>query len=89
MAGKQVIHTNSGGTQEIVRGRGYQVGDIVWRGEQANPKDPPGISLPEIAKAYVNSIKKPIINFDNSDLHIKLSVKKYMDFGMSLLGNKK
>ena len=43
MAGKQVIHTNSGGTQEIVNGRGYQVKDKIWIGEKASPKSPPEI----------------------------------------------
>ena len=89
MAGKQVIHTNSGGTQEIVNGRGYQVKDKIWIGEKASPKSPPEISLDDIADAYIKSIKSPIVNFNKDDLSIEVSAKMYIDFGISILERKK
>lgn len=89
VAGKQVIHTNSGGTSEIVKHRGYIVNDKVWHGEQASPKNPPDISIDEVANAYINSYKNPISNFEYDDLLISNSSKKYVEFGISVLRNKK
>lgn len=89
MAGKQVIHTNSGGTGEIVKGRGYQISDTIWMGEEANPKNPPELDIVEVAEAYRKSILNPISNFHTDDLHIKLSAEKYIEFGKKLLGIKK
>jgi glycosyltransferase involved in cell wall biosynthesis len=89
VAGKQVIHTNSGGTSEIVKNRGYMVSDTVWHGEQASPKNPPQINLDEIALAYIKSYRNPIINFNYNDLLISNSVKQYIEFGISVLRSKK
>lgn len=89
VAGKQVIHTNSGGTSEIVNGRGYMVEDTVWEGEVASPKNPPFLNPSAISEAMVKSIKNPISNFNIEDLLISKTTQEYINFGLSLLRNKR
>ena len=85
VAGKQVIHTDSGGTSEIVNGRGYMVRDSVWTGYQASPKNPPDLCIESISDAYRKSIESPIANFDFSDLLIENSCKNYLNFAKKIL----
>lgn len=89
VAGKQVIHTNSGGTSEIVKGRGYMVEDKVWHGEQASPKNPPDLNINEVAEAYIKSYNNPISNFGYNDLLISNSSRQYIEFGLSVLRSKR
>lgn len=89
VAGKQVIHTNSGGTSEIVNGRGYIIDDSVWLGEKANPKDPPYLNPDMVAEAISKSFNSPIVNFSTSDLLISKTVDEYVNFATSLLERKK
>lgn len=85
VAGKQVIHTNSGGTKEIVKSRGYMVNDHVWQGEIASTKNPPELDTHKVAEAMKNSMINPIENFDVSDLLIEKTVNSYIEFGRKIL----
>ena len=88
VAGRQVIHTDSGGTREIVNGRGYMVKDKIWHGEVASPKNPPDLDLDSVASAMKMSVEKPILNFAISDLSIEKTVNEYIEFGKKLLRSK-
>jgi glycosyltransferase involved in cell wall biosynthesis len=89
VAGKQVVHTNSGGTSEIVNGRGYIIEDEIWNGEKANPKEPPYLNPDKVASAIYKSFINPIKNFDISDLLISKTVDSYVNFAKYLLETKR
>lgn len=80
VAGKQIIHTNSGGTPLLIKGRGYQIKDGDWDFNKIDLYNPPKLNLNEIAQAYINSYNNPIKNFNIDDLLISNIAKQYYDF---------
>jgi hypothetical protein len=80
VAGKQVIHTTSGGTRHIVKGRGHIIQDDDWKIEPCDLNNIPSLDLSQVAHAYRQSIQSPIVGFDVSDLLIENVAKQYAEF---------
>lgn len=80
VAGKQVIHTTSGGTKHVVKGRGYVIQDEDWKMEPCDLNHVPPLDLSSVAQAYRKSAEAPIAGFDVSDLLIENVAKQYADF---------
>lgn len=80
VAGKQVIHTSSGGTPLVVKGRGYSVKDAEWNFKPLALYDPPPLDISSLAKAYQDSYNNPIKDFNISDLDIINVARQYSEF---------
>ena len=80
VAGKQVIHTSSGGNPLIIKDRGYRIKDTKWSFENINLYDPPELRVDKIAKAYIESFNNPIKGFKSDDLYIANIAKQYFNF---------
>jgi glycosyltransferase involved in cell wall biosynthesis len=80
VAGKQVIHTTSGGTKYVVQDRGYSVSDSDWSFKICKQDTPPELEPLKIAEAYRKSVDNPIEGFNTDDLDISNIAKQYSDF---------
>jgi len=81
--GCPVICTDSGGTSELVEGRGIVFPDKEWDFEPHDLYDPPELNLDECARMFEEkSVELPI---DNNDLDIEFVAKKYVDFFKTVL----
>jgi glycosyltransferase involved in cell wall biosynthesis len=85
VAGKQVIHTDSGGTPLVVKDRGYIIKDSIWDFKVHDLYNPPKLNVSDLSNLYIKSYNNPIINFDISDLMIENIAKRYSDFFIKTL----
>lgn len=83
VAGKRVLHTDSGGTPEIVGDSGFCVKDKPYSFKMIDLYNTPPLNMDKIVQGYVT-----LSSFDSvvrEDLYIRKTAEKYIAFMRSLL----
>lgn len=83
VAGKNVLHTSSGGTSEIVRKNGIQVQDRKWNFKALDLYNPPSLDRAELIKAYQKMLLLSPAQWDYLD--IRQTAQEYICFCESVL----
>lgn len=87
VAGKHVLHTDSGGTKYLVRDNGIMIRDGKWDFTAIDLYSPPGLDPEELSEGYQKMITLSRENYVRKDLHIGNVADQYIDFCKSVLNN--
>ena len=78
VAGKNVLHSSTGGTIDVVKGNGIAVIDKPWNFKTVDLYSPPDLDKIELSRAYNDMLE---LGYPKSDyLSIENSAKKYIEY---------
>ena len=78
VAGKNVLHSSTGGTKDVVQENGIVVVDKPWNFKPVDLYSPPDLDKIELSKAYNDMLE---LGYPQSDyLSIENSAKKYIEY---------
>ncbi len=85
IAGKNVLHSITGGTKDVVRNNGIAVKDKPWNFKPIDLYSPPPLNKEELSKAYKSmlALKSPSCDY----LKIEHSTKQYINYCHRILND--
>ena len=85
VAGKNVLHSSTGGTAEVVRDNGIRITDKPWNFKTVDLYNPPKLNADDVSKAFHGMLK--LSSPDSSYLNIKSVAKQYVNFCIKIIEN--
>jgi len=83
IAGKNVLHSSTGGTKNVVRGNGIAVTDKPWDFKPIDLYSPPSLDMAELSQSYNDMLELPFPECEY--LSIEHTAKKYIKYCRKVL----